>query len=546
MIEKFSFLEETLTSIQIMKLVHLYIALTCAFFFSLSQFASAQDAEKEDASTEDSAGGDTAAGGAGEAAPAEGGGEGGAAPAAGGESAAAPAAGGESAPAAPTAGGESAPAAAAPAAAAPAAAAPAAAAPAAAAPAAAPAPAPAPAFDMGAAVQSSAVAPPPAAGTAESNPIVKAVMVSGASGGSLTLSDALKIGASNIKNIANDSTGGAASLTNLARNIDAKTKVIKAFGGLDDLSKLDDIIEQTETFDADQLESFKTLSLDETKSLKNKSSSDGGGSFDIADIGKIATKAKEAKVLKDNGIQLSADKLDDLNNKYDETFIDEAKELTLDVLDLVFETEGEDAFSLDNKDSFKTQAKSIESVVAAGGSINDIRKELGNVVLKDSNGLPLIIESDGKYVWSKDILTGRVFHGLWSDIEDGDLGVFRINVGAKGETTGLDIMGSDYGDNWEEMFELTDDPSVIRSTSYSDGEVDEVFFLKVLKDTNGDLLLGSLQFETDDDLDDYEIAQGDLPYSAIDTAEGKEKIALLFSSNTKDALVDNGFLDDTH
>ena len=69
-----------------MKLVHLYLALSCAFFFSLSQYASAQDAEKKDASTEDSAGGDTAAGGAGDAAPAEGGGEGGAAPAAGGES----------------------------------------------------------------------------------------------------------------------------------------------------------------------------------------------------------------------------------------------------------------------------------------------------------------------------------------------------------------------------------------------------------------------------------------------------------------------------
>lgn len=519
-----------------MKLLHLYIALSCAFFFSLSQYAFAQDAEKEDTASEDTAGGAAASA---DAAPADGGGEGGAAPAPGGESAAGPAAGGESAPAAPASGGEAAPAAPAPAAAAPTAA------PAPAPQIAAPAPAPAPSFDMGAAMTSTVAAPPPAAVATESNAVANAVKVSAASGGSLSLSDAVKIGASAIKKIANDNTGGAASFANLARNIDAKTKVIKAFGGIDDLSKIDDIIQQTESFDADQLESFKSLSLDEAKSLKSKSSADGGGSFDIADIGKIAVKAKEAKVLKDNGVTLSSAKLSDLNNKYDSTFIETAKDFTLDNLGLVFETQGADAFSLENKESFKEQAESIKTILDAGGSAAEIKSELNNVILKDARGLPLIVESGGKYIWSKDILTGRVFHGLWSDIEDGDLGVFRINIGANGETTGLDIMGSGYGDNWEETFELTDDPSVLRSTSYADGEVEEVFFIKVLKGSNGDLILGTLQFETDEDLDDYEIARGDLPYSAIDTAEGKEKIAQLLSSNTKDALIDNGFYDDT-
>jgi len=524
-----------------MKLLHLYIALSCAFFFSLSQYASAQDAEKEDTASEDTAGGAAASA---DAAPADGGGEGGAAPAPGGESAAGPAAGGESAPAAPASGGEAAPAAPAPAAAAPTAA------PAPAPQIAAPAPAPAPSFDMGAAMTSTVAAPPPAAVATESNAVANAVKVSAASGGSLSLSDAVKIGASAIKKIANDNTGGAASFANLARNIDAKTKVIKAFGGIDDLSKIDDIIQQTESFDADQLESFKSLSLDEAKSLKSKSSADGGGSFDIADIGKIAVKAKEAKVLKDNGVTLSAANLSDLNNKYDSSFIEAAKDFTLDNLGLVFETQGADAFSLDNKESFKEQAESIKSILDAGGSAAEIKSELKDVILKDANGLPLIVESGGKYVWSKDLTKGRVFYGVFNDLDDGngDLGVFKISIASGGKTNGLDIMGGDYGDNWgEEIFEISSDPSIAKSTTYNqNGDVEEVFYIKVLKASDGSLVLGAIGFEDDNDLSADEIANGAIPYSQINSEKGKARIALLFSANSVEDLTKHDlFFDDT-
>ncbi len=398
-----------------MKYLHLIIALFCTTLILPFNSALAQDGEKE---------GDAAQGGdTGGAAPAEGGGDtaaggGDAAPAAapapaaggdgGGDAAAAPA---PAAPA-PAAGGEAAaaPAPAAPAPA-PAAPAPAPAAPAIAAPA---APAAAPAFDMGAAMTSTVAAPPPAAVATESNAVANAVKVSAASGGALSLSDAVKMGASSIRKIAIDETGGAASFENLARNIDAKTKVIKAFGGIDDLSKLDEIIQQTESFDSDQLESFQTLSLDETKSLKTKSSGDGGGSFVIADIGKIATKAKEAKVLKDRG---SLD-LADLNDKYDETYIQEVKEFTVEEMDLVFETQGASAFKSENKETFKTQTTDIKNIIKSGGNAEDIKKELSNVVLKDAKGLPLVVESGGKYVWSKDLTKGRVFHGVYKELDD--------------------------------------------------------------------------------------------------------------------------------
>ena len=389
-----------------MKNLHLLLALICASIIIIPINSSfAQDGDKEGDATDGGASGTSTGGeGGGDAAPAA------AAPAAGGEG------GGDSAPAAsapapaaaaPAAGGDTAPAPAAPA--------PAAAAPAPAPQIAAPAPAPAaaPSFDMGAAMTSTAAAPPPAAVATESNSVANAVKVSAASGGSLSLSDAVKIGASAIKKIANDKTGGAASFANLARNIDAKTKVIKAFGGIDDLSKIDDIIQQTESFDADQLESFQTLSLDEAISLKSKSSSDGGGSFDIADIGKIATKAKEAKVLKDNGVTLSTENLSDLNNKYDATFIETAKDFTLDNLGLVFDTQGADAFSLANKETFKEQAESIKTILDAGGSAAEIKSELSNVILKDAKGLPLVIQSGDRYVWSSDLTKGRVFHGVY-------------------------------------------------------------------------------------------------------------------------------------
>jgi hypothetical protein len=507
-----------------MKNLHFFIALFCTTLILPFNSALAQDGEKEGDAAE---GGDAAAGGgdAGGAAPAEGGGD-------------TAAGGGDAAPAAapaPAAGGEAA------AAPAPAAPAPAPAAPAIAAPA---APAAAPAFDMGAAMTSTVAAPPPAAVATESNAVANAVKVSAASGGALSLSDAVKIGASSIREIANDKTGGAASFENLARNIDAKTKIIKSFGGIEDLSKLDDIIEQTESLDSDQLESFQTLSLDETISLKSKSSGDGGGSFDIADIGKIATKAKEAKVLKDRG---SLD-LSDLNDKYDETYIQEVKEFTIEEMDLVFETQGASAFKSENKETFKTQTTDIKNIIKSGGNAEDIKKELSNVVLKDAKGLPLVVESGGKYVWSKDLTKGRVFHGVYKEFDDGDgeLGVFRISIAAGGKTNGLDIMGADYGDNWSETFELTSDPSVAKSTEYDDeGNAEEVFYIKVLKASDGSLVLGSIQFEDDDDLSADEIKNGAIPYSKINSAEAKARIALLSSSNTVEDFKKNDFLSDS-
>ena len=399
---------------------------------------------------------------------------------------------------------------------------------------------------MGAAMTSTAAAPPPAAVATESNSVANAVKVSAASGGSLSLSDAVKIGASAIKKIANDKTGGAASFANLARNIDAKTKVIKAFGGIDDLSKIDDIIQQTESFDADQLESFQTLSLDEAISLKSKSSSDGGGSFDIADIGKIATKAKEAKVLKDNGVTLSTENLSDLNNKYDATFIETAKDFTLDNLGLVFDTQGADAFSLANKETFKEQAESIKTILDAGGSAAEIKSELSNVILKDAKGLPLVIQSGDRYVWSSDVTKGRVFHGVFSDFEDGEgeLGVFRIALDTTGKAKGLDIMGSAYGDNWEETFVLQSDQSILKGTEYDEnGNPEEVFYIRVLKGTDGKLVLGTVSFEADEDLDDYEIARGELPFSKLDTAEGKARIALLGAVTTEADLIKSNMND---
>jgi len=518
-----------------MKNLHLLLALICASIIIIPINSSfAQDGDKEGDATDGGASGTSTGGeGGGDAAPAA------AAPAAGGEG------GGDSAPAAsapapaaaaPAAGGDTAPAPAAPA--------PAAAAPQVAAPA--PAPAAAPSFDMGAAMTSTAAAPPPAAVATESNSVANAVKVSAASGGSLSLSDAVKIGASAIKKIANDKTGGAASFANLARNIDAKTKVIKAFGGIDDLSKIDDIIQQTESFDADQLESFQTLSLDEAISLKSKSSSDGGGSFDIADIGKIATKAKEAKVLKDNGVTLSTENLSDLNNKYDATFIETAKDFTLDNLGLVFDTQGADAFSLANKETFKEQAESIKTILDAGGSAAEIKSELSNVILKDAKGLPLVIQSGDRYVWSSDVTKGRVFHGVFSDFEDGEgeLGVFRIALNTKGNAKGLDIMGSAYGDNWEETFVLQSDQSILKGTEYDEnGNPEEVFYIRVLKGKDGKLVLGTVSFEADEDLDDYEIARGELPFSKLDTAEGKARIALLGAATTEADLIKSNMND---
>ena len=357
-----------------MKLVHLYLALSCAFF-SLSQYASAQDAEKEDAASEDTAGGDTAAGGGGDAAPAEGGGEGGAAPAAGGESAAAPAAGGESAPAAPAAGGESAPAAAAPVAAAPATApAPAA-----------PAPAPAPAFDMGAAVQSSAVAPPPSAAVAESNPIVATVV---ATGGDVSLSDIATIGVSNIKKLAaNPSSGGGINLSNLKRNLVGKVNVVKAFKG-----DIDDLVEVATTLDEDSLESFSTLDRSEVvvlaqgKTLKN----DAAG---LAELTKTSTKAKVAKVAKDNGKSMTEQLA--IINDYTDDQLDALEDFGLDDLDSAFQAGGDDALA--DPDQL---ARSAEVLKEAGDEAADILAKLDSAVVTDINGLPLVLKDGNKFTWA--------------------------------------------------------------------------------------------------------------------------------------------------
>ena len=131
---------------------------------------------------------------------------------------------------------------------------------------------------------------------------------------------------------------------------------------------------------------------------------------------------------------------------------------------------------------FKENAKSIKDVLDSGGKAEDIKAELSSVILKDANGLPLVMK-DGVYVWTKDLIKGRVFHGVYKELDDGDgeLGVFRISVAAGGKTNGLDIMGADYGDNWSETFELTSDPSVAKSIEYDDGKAVGAFYIKVLK-----------------------------------------------------------------
>jgi hypothetical protein len=289
-----------------MKNLHLILALACAFFLTLSPFASAQDAEKDDSSNDSSSGNS--------------------------EASSTPSSEGGSS----STGGQSAPAAAAPAAAAPAAAAPAA----------------APAFDMGSAMTSSVAAPPAASVSAESNPIATVVKISAASGGAISLNDALKIGVSNIKRMAaNKKGGGAASFENLAKNIVVSSKVVKLFGGFSNLDDLDDILDQVDDFDTDELDSIQDLSLEEVDSLRENSD---GGKFSISDIGKVATKSKEAKILKAKGITLSKEKLADLNKKYTDDFLTVADEWSLDSLDFLFDDIGEDGFSSENADCGKS------------------------------------------------------------------------------------------------------------------------------------------------------------------------------------------------
>ncbi len=500
-----------------MKNLHLFLALFCAAIILPLNSSFAQDGDKEGDATDGGAAGTSAGGeGGGDAAPAA------AAPAAGGEG------GGDTAPAAsapapaaaaPAAGGDTAPAPAAPA--------PAAAAPQVAAPA--PAPAAAPSFDMGAAMTSTVAAPPPAAVATESNSVANAVKVSAASGGSLSLSDAVKIGASAIKKIANDKTGGAASFANLARNIDAKTKVIKAFGGIDDLSKLDSIIEQTDEFTSDDLESFQTLSLDEAKSVSKDSS---GAMIDLSQLKEtVAVKAKVAKAAKDNGLTV-ASQLSRINSLSTDE-LKNMRETKLDDLVVAVKAVGADALA------DVSNLKSVADTVKVSGA-DAVLKELSNVILKDAKGLPLVIQSGDRYVWSSDVTKGRVFHGVFSDFEDGDgeLGVFRIALDTKGNANGLDIMGSAYGDNWEETFVLQSDQSILKGTEYDEnGNPEEVFFIRVLKGKDGKLVLGTVSFEADDDLDDYEIARGELPFSKLDTAEGKARIALLGAAKTEADLI---------
>ena len=502
-----------------MKNLHLFLALFCAAIILPLNSSFAQDGDKEGDATDGGAAGTSAGGeGGGDAAPAA------AAPAAGGEG------GGDTAPAAsapapaaaaPAAGGDTAPAPA------PAAPAPAAAAPQVAAPA--PAPAAAPSFDMGAAMTSTVAAPPPAAVATESNSVANAVKVSAASGGSLSLSDAVKIGASAIKKIANDKTGGAASFANLARNIDAKTKVIKAFGGIDDLSKLDSIIEQTEEFTSDDLESFQTLSLDEAKSVSKDSS---GAMIDLSQLKEtVAVKAKVAKAAKDNGLNV-ASQLSRINSLSTDE-LKSMRETKLDDLVVAVKAVGADALA------DVSNLKSVADTVKVSGA-DAVLKELNNIILKDAKGLPLVIQSGDRYVWSSDVTKGRVFHGVFGDFEDGDgeLGVFRLALDTTGKAKGLDIMGSAYGDNWEETFVLQSDQSILKGTEYDEnGNPEEVFYIKVLKGTDGKLVLGTVSFEADDDLDDYEIARGELPFSKLNTAEGKARIALLGAAKTEADLI---------
>jgi hypothetical protein len=315
------------------------------------------------------------------------------------------------------------------------------------------------------------------------------------------------------------------------RHIDAKTKVIKAFGGIDDLSKLSDIIVQTEEFTSDDLESFQTLSLDEAKAVSKDSS---GAMIDLSQLKEtVAVKAKVAKAAKDNGLTV-ASQLSRINSLSTDE-LKSMRETKLDDLVVAVKAVGADALA------DVANLKSVADTIKESGA-DAVLKELNNVILKDAKGLPLVIQSGDRYVWSSDVTKGRVFHGVFSDFEDGEgeLGVFRIAIDTKGNAKGLDIMGGDYGDNWEETFVLQSDQSILKGTEYDEnGNPEEVFFIRVLKGADGKLVLGTVSFEADDDLDDYEIARGELPFSKLDTVEGKARIALLGAATTEADLIKN-------
>jgi hypothetical protein len=487
-----------------MKYLHHLTILLFSLILSSSQFAFGQDTDKENTTSEEGAEGA-------ESASAVGG------DAAGGGDAAAPAAGGESA--------------AAPAAAAPAAAAPAAAAPAAAAPAAAAA---APTFDMGSAMTSSVAAPPPASVSAESNPIATVVKISAASGGVISLNDALKIGVSNIKRMAaNKKGGGAVSFENLTKNIVVSSKIVKSFGGFSNLDDLDDILDQVDDFDTDELDSFQVLTLEELDSLKVNSE---GGEFSISDIGKVATKSKEAKTLKSKGISLSKERLDDLNKKYTDDFLTIADEWSLDSLDFLFDDIGVDGFSSENADSFVEKATTVNEAIKSGGSLEAIKAERSNSVLLDSNGLALVVKSGDSFAWAKGIESQkRSFYGVWQDIENDSLdglGVMSLKLDS-GKHEAMDILGFDYGDQWTESITRVSDSVLLFQGKNDEGVVDEAFYLKVMKDSAGNYIFAALSFDSDNSPEDE--ALGRLSYSNINSDASKKVLdSFLNAKSTTD------------
>ncbi len=485
-----------------MKNIHFLLAFICALFFSSSHHAFAQDADNEEATTEEG----TEGGGDASAAGGEGGGDAAAAPAAGGDgggdAAAAPAAGGEAAPAAaPAAGGE--------AAAAPAAPAPAAA-PAAPAPASAPA---APAFDMGSAVQSAAVAAPPAAAIAESNPIVATVV---ATGGDVSLSDISSIGISNIKKLAaNPSSGGSINISNLKRNLVAKVNVVKAFKG-----DIDDLVEIAGNLDEDSLESFSTLDRSEVVTLAQGKTltNDATG---IAELTKTSTKAKVAKVAKDNGKSMTEQLA--IINDYTDDQLDALEDFELEDLDTAFKAGGDDALA--DPDQL---ARTAEVVKDAEGDPADLLAKLDSAVVTDINGLPFILKDGNKFVWTENLSGIEIFsiESADNDTDYSDAPEFtRVKFTKNGvarvtdleetlftfdelSAARLDYDSEKFG-GFEDNYKLIS-PSVIEFSwtdeEEIDGEIVEISGIALLKLINidGEPVPIWVEFISDEQSEDYE------------------------------------------